>query len=296
MYSLVRVFCVVAVVAGGIRADAQVGPVAEVRVRAEQGDAEAQFVLGSLYSAGTVVDRDFVAAARWLLLAAEQGYVESFLPLARAYLAGNGVPQDFVSAHLWFNIAAARLTGEDRTIAVEQRDSVQAQMGNEQVAEAQRLAREWVPSTDLVSETVSRSDVARWQKRLGSETSRVPSAAPQTDLLGVVAPSLTSSSLQRSCFSSRELGRSHASQQHGSAGWFLAGLGCGAGFGLIGTGACIAASALTSPQPRTLADGSNENCYREGYRGRGKKRNILSTLGGGLLGTGAIIVILLVAN
>ncbi len=51
--------------------------------------------------------------------------------------AGHGVPQDYVQAHMWYSLAAERSSpGEDR---------VEAKMSPEQIAEAQRLAREWKP-------------------------------------------------------------------------------------------------------------------------------------------------------
>ena len=56
---------------------------------------------------------------------------------------GEGVPQDDVQAHMWFNLAASRYTGEDRERAVEARDRVAGLMIPTQIAEAQRLAREW---------------------------------------------------------------------------------------------------------------------------------------------------------
>ncbi len=59
------------------------------------------------------------------------------------YGTGEGVPQDYVQAYLWFNLAASRSTGEDRESAVSARDRVRAKMTAEQVADAQRLAREW---------------------------------------------------------------------------------------------------------------------------------------------------------
>lgn len=132
--------------------------VLDLLASAEQGDAEAQFMIGSLYAEGTAVDQDFVEAARWFRRSADQGYAQSFLPLASAYFNGQGVPQDFVSAHLWFNIAAARLTGDDRALAVEQRTLVQTQMSESQVAEAQRLARQW-------SQTSGRSELVPTQDR-----------------------------------------------------------------------------------------------------------------------------------
>ena len=44
---------------------------------------------------------------------------------------------------MWRNLAASRETGEDRELSVEARDAVASLMTAEQLAEAQRLAREW---------------------------------------------------------------------------------------------------------------------------------------------------------
>jgi len=48
-----------------------------------------------------------------------------------------------VQAHMWFNLAALRSTGEERESAVEARNLVADRMTPIQIAEAQRLAREW---------------------------------------------------------------------------------------------------------------------------------------------------------
>jgi TPR repeat protein len=57
------------------------------------------------------------------------------------YDKGSGVTQDYLQAHMWFNLAAAR--GEKT--AREFRDSLAEKMTPEQIAEAQRTAREWKP-------------------------------------------------------------------------------------------------------------------------------------------------------
>ena len=44
---------------------------------------------------------------------------------------------------MWFNIAASRVTGEARESAVSNRDIVAILMTPSQIAEAQRLTREW---------------------------------------------------------------------------------------------------------------------------------------------------------
>ena len=60
------------------------------------------------------------------------------------YATGQGVPQDYVQAHMWFNLAASRLpAGEPHDTAVEARDKIASALSPEQIAEAQRLAREW---------------------------------------------------------------------------------------------------------------------------------------------------------
>lgn len=57
------------------------------------------------------------------------------------YAQGRGVLQDFIQAHMWYNLSAAQ--GEQR--AAEARDALAKQMTPAQIAEAQRLAREWKP-------------------------------------------------------------------------------------------------------------------------------------------------------
>lgn len=59
------------------------------------------------------------------------------------YDIGRGVPQDYVEAHMWANLAAAQSSGEDRDRWVKNRDISAAKMTAEQIAEAQRRAREW---------------------------------------------------------------------------------------------------------------------------------------------------------
>ncbi len=48
-----------------------------------------------------------------------------------------------MQAHMWFNLAASRSAGESRQDAVQNRDRAAGLMNPTQLAEAQRLAREW---------------------------------------------------------------------------------------------------------------------------------------------------------
>ena len=117
------------------------------RLAAEQGDAEARVWLGHMYEEGRGVPQDDGEAVRWYRLAAEQGEARAQVWLGYMYTEGRGVPQDDVQAHKWFNLAASRLSSSDqrRDLVVEARKKVERKMTRPQLAEAQRLAREWRP-------------------------------------------------------------------------------------------------------------------------------------------------------
>lgn len=63
-----------------------------------------------------------------------------FYQLGILYSAGGEIPADYVSAHKWFNIAAARGNKE----ALRLRREVAAEMSDDQIASAQRAARDWL--------------------------------------------------------------------------------------------------------------------------------------------------------
>ena len=74
---------------------------------AEQGDADAQYNLGSMHKKGRGVPQNYKEAVKWYRLAAEQGLVEAQYNLGWMYGSGAGVVQDFIYAHMWWNIAAS---------------------------------------------------------------------------------------------------------------------------------------------------------------------------------------------
>jgi TPR repeat protein len=118
------------------------------RRAADNSNAMAQSTLGDIYYYGRGVPQDFVEAALWWQVAAEQGVAVAQLNLGVMYANGDGVPQDYVKAHFYTNLAAARLPpGQDRDIAIKNRDIVGKLMNPGQIAEAQRLARTWRPKS-----------------------------------------------------------------------------------------------------------------------------------------------------
>ena len=115
---------------------------------AEQGDARAQVSLGYMYVQRRGVSQDYTEALRWFRQAAEQGDARAQIKLGAMYALGQGVPQDHVQAHKWFNLAASRFSSSEQELrdkAVQARNGVASLMTPAQLAEAQRLKREWQP-------------------------------------------------------------------------------------------------------------------------------------------------------
>ena len=76
------------------------------RKAAEQGDAMAQYMLGLMYFRGEGVPKNYVEAAKWFRKAAEQGDGRAQEKLGLMYDEGDGVPKNYVEAAKWFRKAA----------------------------------------------------------------------------------------------------------------------------------------------------------------------------------------------
>jgi len=114
---------------------------------AEQGLADAQIELGKLYSSGLGVPQNYQKAAEMFRMAAEQGNGAAQGVLGYCYWIGQGVPKDFTEAYKWFNLASAR--GDEK--ANNGLSAIEREMTPEQIAEAQRLAREFKPRKETPS-------------------------------------------------------------------------------------------------------------------------------------------------
>lgn len=77
----------------------------ELRDKAENGDAEAQFSLGEIYFAGRGVEQDYKEAVKWFRKATEQGNVTAQLAIGSMYLEGIGVEQDSKEGVKWVRMA-----------------------------------------------------------------------------------------------------------------------------------------------------------------------------------------------
>jgi TPR repeat protein len=112
------------------------------RKAAEQGYAVAQYSLGCRYDKGDGVLQDYVEAVKWYRKAAEQGFASAQYNLATSYRTGQGVVKDDVEAYKWYNLAAA----SGHQSAANMREICVISMPPDQIAEAQRLSREWKPN------------------------------------------------------------------------------------------------------------------------------------------------------
>src|SRR5450759_31115 len=105
---------------------------------AAQGNAEAQSSLGNLYRMGQGVKQNDAEAVKWFRLSAAQRNAVGQGGLGLMYAAGGGVAQDNVRAYMWFSLAAV----SGYKMAVANVDILAKRMTPQQIAEAQKMARE----------------------------------------------------------------------------------------------------------------------------------------------------------
>ena len=80
----------------------------DLRKKAEQGEAEAQFWLGWKYLEGEGVAKDVAEAVKWFRKAADRGHVDAQSTLGVMYASGEGVTKDATEAVKWFRKAAVQ--------------------------------------------------------------------------------------------------------------------------------------------------------------------------------------------
>ena len=111
--------------------------IAQIRKKAEAGDAAAQFQLGQLYIRGNIragLERDDEQAAQWLRKAAEQAHQPAQYVLG-VFCQSAG---DDVGAYVWLSIVASRTND----LAAQLRDATADQMTEAQLAEARQMIGE----------------------------------------------------------------------------------------------------------------------------------------------------------
>ena len=109
--NLILVLASLAVLAGFQPTFSESRDIEEIRISkfrqlAEQGDTDAQLLLGLMYAGGHGVPQNTVEAVKWYRMAAEQGDAEAQYNLGFMYDEGRGVPENDEEAAKWYQRAA----------------------------------------------------------------------------------------------------------------------------------------------------------------------------------------------
>ena len=91
---------------GAVTHSASAQDLEATKVLAEQGDPQAQSLLGIMYDYGLGILEDDDEALKWYRKAADQGHADAQLSLAGVYELGSILPKDDIEAVRWYRKAA----------------------------------------------------------------------------------------------------------------------------------------------------------------------------------------------
>jgi TPR repeat protein len=146
------------------------------RIAADQSSPYAENVIGVAYEQGFYVAQDYAEAFRWYRRAANQIYDRPGntwihspqYNIGAMYASGRGTGQDNVRALMWFTLAVAfgdtkppdpfgvKLVNTPASTAPEQRDRLLTLMTSAQIAEAEKMVREWSPHPVVTIESTAK--------------------------------------------------------------------------------------------------------------------------------------------
>jgi hypothetical protein len=118
----------------------------EFTAAADAGNAQAQYLVGSMYDNGQGTAANDTEAVKWYARAAHQGFVTAQYNLGMMLVHGEGIEKpDYMQAYAWFSIAAAKGDKE----SVNMRDMLEGRMNEPTLkaakAEAEKLSNEIKP-------------------------------------------------------------------------------------------------------------------------------------------------------
>jgi S1-C subfamily serine protease len=128
---------------------------------AEQGVAGAQAQLGICYQNGFGVPKDNEQCVKWYRRAANQGEKYGQAMLGLCYGSGRGVPLNDVEAYKWLILANSHEWRDDdsvRKIIATPLKVCEERMSRGEIAEAQRLSREFIPRKEKVGSNDANSN------------------------------------------------------------------------------------------------------------------------------------------
>jgi hypothetical protein len=124
------------------------------RTAADLGNEQAGGTLAMLQDVGLGDPKDYSRVMKWYLTTSGQGNSYSRYYLGMMYENGMGVPRNHVTAWMWIRLSLSGWSVDDnntpplpnRARVAEQLNSISSKMTLEERAEAEGLARDWIPS------------------------------------------------------------------------------------------------------------------------------------------------------
>ena len=108
----------------------------EIKALADQGHADAQYLLGLMYANGEGVPENDAEAVKWFRKAADQGHAAAQFNLGYMYATGEGVPENNIRAYVWLSMAKT----QGDVPAASAIGILKAVMTPQQIADGQALA------------------------------------------------------------------------------------------------------------------------------------------------------------
>ena len=108
--------------------------------RAEEGDCQAQYAIGSRFLIGQPIPKDSHSAIKWFTKSAEQGHTEAMHCLAAMFFNGDGIPINLVKSYAWFSVIAKLKNGDKES--KNEHDFVLKKLTTDQIEDAKKLADE----------------------------------------------------------------------------------------------------------------------------------------------------------
>ena len=147
---VLTIVCCAGLLAGSMEAKADVASDQNMANRymraARSGDDDAQFYLGSLYSAGVGVPRSDEEAFRWFARAADQGHSHAMLIVGGLYAIGRGVPKDNIKAYQYaYIVSSATKVEEFRNGSRQLMSVLEGRMTQDELSRARTEASRWRP-------------------------------------------------------------------------------------------------------------------------------------------------------
>jgi TPR repeat protein len=130
------------------------------RKSAEQGHVIAQYILGQAYGAGIGLTKDEAEAFKWYRKSAEQGLDDAQSALGECYLFGRGVSTDYIEAYAWLNVARGRSQLSESQVLLEKK------LPLDQILVAKRRTKEL---QELIQKNMTAAAVAKHKKSAGTK-------------------------------------------------------------------------------------------------------------------------------